>query len=116
MTKLTKSVAISFANEDTILLGIALKDVPITWRPGESSIPTILVVPTLARHIFFGNCISIVKPWNSVFQDVNPDTFSSPISFKNLLERRYLELLHSVYDVELSCTWSLVRDCPCHRE
>ena len=22
----------------------------------------------------------------------------------------------SVYDVELSCTWSLVRDCPCHRE
>ena len=58
----------------------------------------------------------IVKPWNSVCQDVNPDSFSSPISFKNFLKRRYLELLRSVYDVELSCTWSLVRDCPCHRE
>ena len=58
----------------------------------------------------------IVKPWNSVCQDVNPDTFSSPISFKNFLKRRYLDLLHTVYDIELSCTWSLVRDCPCHRE
>ena len=42
----------------------------------------------------------IVKPWNSVCQDVNPCTFSSPISFKNVLKRRYLELLHSVYNVE----------------
>ena len=58
----------------------------------------------------------IVKPWNSVCQDVNPDTFSSPISFKNFLKRIYLDLLHTVYDVELFCTWSLVRDCPCHRE
>jgi hypothetical protein len=58
----------------------------------------------------------IVKPWNSICQDVNPDSFSSPISFKNFLKRRYLELLRSVYDVELFCTWSLVCDCPCHRE
>ena len=42
----------------------------------------------------------IVKPWNSVCQDVNPDTFSSPISFKNVLKRRYLELFYSVYNVE----------------
>jgi hypothetical protein len=34
----------------------------------------------------------------------------------SLLVQPYFELLHSVYDVELSCTWSLVRDCPCHRE
>ena len=58
----------------------------------------------------------IVKSWNTVCQDVDPDTFSSSISFKSFLKRRYLELLRSVYDVELSCTWSLVRDCPCHRE
>ena len=51
----------------------------------------------------------IVKPWNSVCQGVNPGTFSSPISFKNFLKRRYLELLRSVYDVELSFTWSLMR-------
>ena len=47
--------------------------------------------------------------WNSICQDVNPDTYSSSISFKNFLKRRYLQLLRSVYDVELSCTWSLVR-------
>ena len=58
----------------------------------------------------------IVKPWNNVCHDVNPDTFSSPISFKNFLKRSYLELLRSVYDVDLPCTWFSVRDCPCHRE
>ena len=58
----------------------------------------------------------IVKPWNNVCHDVNPDTFSSPISFKNFLKRSYLELLCSVYDVDLPCTWFSVRDCPCHRE
>ena len=58
----------------------------------------------------------IVKPWNCICEDVHPDTFSSPISFKNYLKRKYTELVKSVYDVELSCMWSLVRDCPCHRK
>ena len=53
----------------------------------------------------------IVKPWNSICQCVNPDTFSCSISFKNFLKRRCLQLLRVVYDVELTCTWSLVRDC-----
>ena len=58
----------------------------------------------------------IVKPWNNVCHDVNPDTFSSTISFKNFLKRSYLELLRSVYDVDIPCNWFSVRDCPCHRE
>ena len=37
----------------------------------------------------------IVKPWNSICQDVNPDTYSSSISFKNFLKRRYLQFLRS---------------------
>ena len=58
----------------------------------------------------------IVKPWNCICKNFHPDTFSSPISFKNYLKRKYTELVKSVYNVELSCTWSLVRDCPCHRK
>ena len=55
----------------------------------------------------------IVKPWNIVCQDVIPDSFSSPISFKNFLKRKFSELLLLSYDVELSCTCSV---CLCHRE
>ena len=51
MTKLTEPVAITFANEDANLQGIALQNVPITRTPAESSIHTMLVVPKLARHI-----------------------------------------------------------------
>ena len=35
MTKLTKPVAINVANEDAVLQGIALQDVPITWGQGN---------------------------------------------------------------------------------
>ena len=55
ITKLTKPVAINVANEDAVLQGIALQDVPITWGLGKSSIHTMLVVPKLAWHILFGN-------------------------------------------------------------
>ena len=87
----------------------------------DSAKPTGVVLQTpMCRTATFQSSYfnRIVKPWNNVCQDVNPNTFSSLISFQNFLKRRYLELLRSVYDVELSCTWSLVRDCPrpCHRE
>ena len=55
MTKLTKPVAINVANEDAVLQGIALQDVPITWGPGKLSVHTMLVVPKLAWHVLFGN-------------------------------------------------------------
>jgi hypothetical protein len=55
MTKLTKPVAINVANEDAVLQGIALQDIPITWGPGKSSVHTMLVVPKLAWHVLFGN-------------------------------------------------------------
>ena len=35
----------------------------------------------------------IVKPWNCICKNVHPDTFSSPISFKNYLKRKYTELV-----------------------
>ena len=42
-------------------------------------------------------------------------TVSSPSSFKCLVKRRYSSIVVSIYDVDLSCTWSLFRDCSCHR-
>ena len=72
----------------------------------------MLQTPTCRTATFQSSYFNrIVKPWNSICQYVNPDTFSSSISFKNFLKRRYLQLLRLVNDVELTCTWSLVRDC-----
>ena len=57
----------------------------------------------------------VVKLWNIVCKDVCLDTVSSPSSFKCLVKRRYSSIVDSIYDVDLSCTWSLFRDCSCHR-
>ena len=56
----------------------------------------------------------IVKTWNTICKETNLDTIHTPSSFKHLLKRRYTNLLSSTYDVEMACTWSIVRDCPCH--
>jgi hypothetical protein len=69
------------------------------------------VILTTFKSSYFNR---IVKPWNIVCKEVNPETFYSPISFRNFLKLKYSHLVHTVYDVELPCTWSLVRDCPCH--
>jgi hypothetical protein len=47
-------------------------------------------------------------------QDVCLDIVSSPSSFKCLVKYRYSSIVDSIYDVVLSCTWSLFRDCSCH--
>ena len=57
----------------------------------------------------------VTKLWNAVCKDVCLDTVSSPSSFKCLVKRRYSSIVDSIYDVDLSCTWSLFRDCSCHR-
>ena len=56
----------------------------------------------------------IIKTWNFICTDTNLDLILNPNSFKTLLRHKYFILLDS-FDVERSCTWSLVRDCPCHR-
>ena len=57
----------------------------------------------------------VVKVWNIVCKDVCLNTVSSPNTFKCLVKRRYSSIVDSIYDVNLSCTWSLFRDCSCHR-
>ena len=54
----------------------------------------------------------VVKLWNIVCKDVCLDTVSCPSSF---FIRRYSSIVDYIYDVDLSCTWSLFRDCSCHR-
>lgn len=58
----------------------------------------------------------IVKLWNSVCKVAPPKLFSSVAVFKSFLFRHYSELLLSVFNVNMSCTWSTSRDCPCHRD
>ena len=55
----------------------------------------------------------VVKVWNIVCKDVCLNTVSSH-TFKCLVKRRYSSIVDSIYDVNLSCTWSLFRDCSCH--
>ena len=57
----------------------------------------------------------VVKVWNIVCKDVCLNTVSSPNTFKCLVKRIYSSIVDSIYDVNLSCTWSLFRDCSCHR-
>ena len=57
----------------------------------------------------------VVKVWNIVCKDICLNTVSSPNTFKCLVKRRYSSIFVSIYDVNLSCTWSLFRDCSCHR-
>ncbi len=36
-------------------------------------------------------------------------------TFKIYLRNHYSMLVCSVFDVNLLCTWSISRECPCHR-
>ena len=57
----------------------------------------------------------VVKVWNNISKDVCLDTVSSLNSFKCLFKRKYFSIVGSiiVYDVNLSCTWSLFSDYSC---
>ena len=56
----------------------------------------------------------IVKLWNSVCTILPPNSFSILSSFKRHLKETYRDLCVTRFDVDMPCTWSLVRDCPCH--
>jgi hypothetical protein len=46
---------------------------------------------------------------------VTCSSFTSVTTFKTFLVNHYNELLLNVFDAKLTCTWSVVRDCACHR-
>ena len=57
----------------------------------------------------------IVKPWNTICNLAPQDKFSSLSLFKYFLRATYFTLLDTIYDIDMSCTWFLFRNCPCHR-
>ncbi len=74
--------------------------------------PSLLLQVPLCRTTTFKN--SYFKQfilWNSVCRTALPNNFWTLSSFKNILHRTYLSLRNSVFEVDMPCTWSLVRDC-----
>lgn len=57
----------------------------------------------------------IVKLWNFIHTLATESVFSSSKSFQHFVHQRMVNLLHSTFDPDRSCTWSLVRTCSCHR-
>ena len=85
-------------------------------RTRSSQIQNVLRVPFCKTSTFQSSYFNrIVKLWNNVCKLVDPATFVSPASFSHFLKQNYSCLLLDVYDCALFCTWSMTRDCPCHR-
>ena len=57
----------------------------------------------------------LVKLWNHVCKTLPSTTFASLSIFKRSLKATYANLVTAAFDVDMPCTWTLVRDCPCHR-
>lgn len=57
----------------------------------------------------------IVNLWNFICKSVLESSLSSIDVFENSLKQSLTCLLHTTFDVESLCTWSLVRSCACHR-
>ena len=79
--------------------------------------PNLLLKTPLCKTTTYQNSYfnRLVKLWNSVCKVAPPNTFSSVKTFKYYLFNHYSMLVSTVFDVNLLCTWSMSRTCPCHR-
>ena len=62
---------------------------------------------TTCKHSYFNR---IVHLRNSVYKTAPPSSFATLSIFKNFLRQTYSYLRNSVFDLDMPCTWSLVRD------
>ena len=75
-----------------------------------------LKVPLCKSKTFQSSYFSrLVKLWNHVCKILPSTTFASLSAFKRSLKATYGNLVMTTFNVDLLCTWTLVRDCPCHR-
>jgi hypothetical protein len=76
--------------------------------------PSLLLQVPLCRTTTFKNSYfnRTVHLWNAVCRTASPNSFVTLFTFKNFLCQTYSFLCNSVFDVDMPCTWSLVRDCP----
>ena len=57
----------------------------------------------------------IVKLWNSIVINLNSRNLSSLSLFKAFAKDMFNLELNRTFDVDMTCTWSIVRDCSCYR-
>ena len=75
-----------------------------------------LKTPSCRTSTFQGSYFNrIVKLWNSIMVTSTSRNFSSLSMFKTLAKNIFSSELNRTFDVDMTCTWSLVRDCSCHR-
>ena len=84
---------------------------------GRTQNPSLtLKVPLCKSNKFKASYFNrIINKWNYICKVQHPSTFCSLSTFKRNMRNTYKNLLGTVFDIEMPCTWSLVRDCPCHR-
>ena len=67
---------------------------------------------TTTYQAFYFN--RIVKLWNFTCSCINPASFSSPTLFSQSVMQLLFSHLSDTFDVNFSCTCSLLILCPCH--
>ena len=82
----------------------------------RSSHVTTLKTPFCRTSTFQSSYFNrIVKLWNNLIVATRLNSLSSLRQFKRFITGRYkLELIRT-FDLTISCTWTLVGDCSCHR-
>ena len=79
--------------------------------------PSLVLKPALCKTTTFQSSFfnRIVKPWNLICRFADPVIFSSLPCFKRFLKAAFFSELSTTYDIDFPCTWSLSRNCSCHR-
>ena len=83
----------------------------------RSQNPSLVLKPSYCKTSTFQASFfnRVVKPWNFVCKIASTDKFASLSIFKRFLHATYSNLVKDTFNVDMPCTWSLTRDCSCHR-
>jgi hypothetical protein len=90
----------------------------VQHSPSRSQNPSLVLKPLYCKTSTFEASFfnRLVKPWNLVCK-MAPMTekFASLSIFRRFLHTTYSNLVKDTFNVDIPCTWSLTRDCSCHR-
>ena len=76
----------------------------------------MLKVPSCKTSTFQSSFFNRIVPlWNCVCKAASPADLRSLIMYKSFLSRTYLHLITTIFDADMTCTWSLHRICSFHR-
>ena len=68
-----------------------------------------LVLLSKLKNFAYGYAV-----WNYACKILPPTSFASLSSFKRNIKDTYKHCLDAKFDIDMSCTWTLVPDCCCH--